>query len=528
MTDRPIRRILFVMTDQQRADYLGCAGHPSLRTPHLDALAADGVRFSRAYCNAPICGSSRMCFYTGRYALTHGATWNGVPLSLAEWTLGDHLRPLGYRTALVGKSHMTVDRAGLARLGLDPDAPGLAFLRECGFEPVERDDGLHPDPLVPADLAYNRYLRELGYDGANPWQDWANSAEGPDGEILSGWYLRHSPLPARVREEHSETAYMTDRAIAFIDEAGDAPWCLHLSYIKPHWPYIAPAPYHALYGPDDVPPANRGAAERARPHPVHGAFMQHEDSETFARDAVRQAVIPPYMGLISQIDAHLGRLFDHLKARGLWDDTLIVFTSDHGDMLGDHWLGEKELFFEEAVRIPLIVRDPRPGAAASRGTVCDALVESIDLLPTFLEAAGGRDPGARLEGRSLAPLLAGRAATEIGWRSAALAETDYAMRLARRRLGLGPQQARGAMLRGDRFKYIRWVGQPEQLFDLAADPQEQTDLAADPVHAGTLAEMRSTLIDRLMTRRCRTTQEDTVVEARTDHYSSHGILIGHW
>lgn len=528
MADRPIRRILFVMTDQQRADYLGCMGHPTLRTPHLDALAADGTLFTRAYCSAPICGSSRMSFYTGRSIFTHGATWNGVPLSLAERTLGEHLRPLGYRTAVVGKTHMTVDREGFARLGLDPADPALAWLVEGGFEPVERDDGLHPDTVARADLPYNVYLRAQGYDGDNPWNGWANSAEGPDGEVLSGWLLRHCHLPARVREEHSETAYMTDRAIDFIDRAGDAPWCLHLSYIKPHWPYIAPAPYHALYGPDDVPPANRGNAERARPHPVHGAFMAHEDSRTFARDEVRQRVIPPYMGLISQIDAHLGRLFAHLKARGLWDDTLIVFTSDHGDMLGDHWLGEKELFYEEAVRIPLIVRDPRSGADGGRGRVCDALVEAVDLVPTFLAAAGGRDPGQWLEGRSLLPLVAGAPAEAIGWRREAMAETDYAMRGARLALGQAPQQARGVMLRGERYKYIRWIGQPEQLFDLVADPQEQADIAGDPASRPVLDEMRGRLIERLMTRRSRVTMSDDTVAARTDSYSGGGFVIGEW
>ena len=146
-------------------------------------------------------------------------------------------------------------------------------MSECGFEPYERDDGLHPDMSADPDLAYNRWLRERGYDSPNPWHDYANSAEGPDGEQLSGWYLRYSPLPARVKAEHSETAYMTGRAMDFIREQGDEPWCLHLSYIKPHWPYIAPAPYHGLYGANAVAAANRHEDERRDPHPVHAAFM---------------------------------------------------------------------------------------------------------------------------------------------------------------------------------------------------------------------------------------------------------------
>ena len=122
-------------------------------------------------------------------------------------------------------------------------------------------------------MAYNRYLRAHGYVADNPWHDFANSAADTDEQVLSGWSMRHAGLPARVAEEHSETAYMTDRALAFIDAAGDQRWCLHLSYIKPHWPYMAPAPYHALYGPGDIPPANRTEAERAAPHPVVVAVL---------------------------------------------------------------------------------------------------------------------------------------------------------------------------------------------------------------------------------------------------------------
>ena len=128
--------------------------------------------------------------------------------------------------------------------------------------------------------------------------------------------MRNARLPAAVKEEHSETAYMTNRAMDFIGEAGDQPWCLHLSYIKPHWPYIAPAPYHDMYGPADMLPANRSEAERADPHPVYAAFMRHEESENFARQEVREAVIPAYMGLIEQVDDHLGRLWAFLEERG--------------------------------------------------------------------------------------------------------------------------------------------------------------------------------------------------------------------
>jgi arylsulfatase A-like enzyme len=422
-----VRNILFIMCDQLRADYLGCAGHPTMRTPHIDALARRGVMFSRAYCQAPVCGPSRMSFYTGRYLFSHGASYNGVPLRIDEWTLGDYLRPLGLRVGLIGKTHFSPDQESLARMGIDPDS-GLGVLaRECGFEPWERDDGLHPDTSADPNLAYNRYLRGQGYEGDNPWHTVANSAEGANGEILSGWNMRHARLPARVDKAHSETAYMTDRAMQTIDALGEAPWCMHLSYIKPHWPYIAPAPYHALYGESDVPPANRDSRERDHPHPVVAAFMKHEENVNFARDEVRRTVIPAYMGLISEIDDHIGRLMAFLAERGRLDDTLIVFTSDHGDYLGDHWLGEKELFHEESVRIPMIVVDPDPAADETRNTTNTRLVEAIDLIPTLVEAAGGAITSHRLEGRSLLPLIRGRAES---WRDAVFAEADYAWREA--------------------------------------------------------------------------------------------------
>ncbi|MFN4098819.1 MAG: sulfatase-like hydrolase/transferase, partial [Pararhodobacter sp.] len=271
---KPVRNILFIMADQLRADYLSCYGHPHLQTPAMDALAARGVRFSRAYVQAPVCGPSRMSFYTGRYVASHGSSYNGVPLRVGEMTMGDHLRPLGLRTAVIGKTHMTEDREGMARLGLHRQSAEGVFAAECGFEPYERDDGLWPDEVNPHDLAYNRWLRAQGYEGDNPWHANANAGRGQGGEVKSGWLMRNCAEPAAIAEEHSETAYMTKRAMEFIDEAGDQPWCLHLSYIKPHWPYIAPAPYHNMYGPEHVLPANRTEAERQNPHPVVGAFMQ--------------------------------------------------------------------------------------------------------------------------------------------------------------------------------------------------------------------------------------------------------------
>lgn len=522
-----VRNLLLIMCDQLRADYLSCNGHPSLDTPHIDRLAARGVNFTRAYCQSPVCGPSRMSFYTGRYMINHGANWNNVPLAVGEWTMGDYLRPLGLRTVLVGKTHMAADVEGMARLDIAPDSARGILVSQCGFEPYERDDGLHPNPVADPNLAYNRYLRQRGYDSENPWHDFANAVEGPNGEVLSGWYMRHAHLPARVAEADSETAYMTNRAMAFIHEAGDAPWCLHLSYIKPHWPYIAPSPYRDMYGAQHVVAPQRQAQERAHPHPVVAAFMQHEESQSFQRDDVRQHVIPAYMALVKQIDDHIGRLLHDLDARGRLDDTLIVLTSDHGDYLGDHWLGEKELFHEASVRIPMIVYDPDPQADATRGRRDERLVEGIDVLPTFVDALGADAQPHRLEGRSLLSLTRSRD-TATPWRDAAYSELDYAFRPARLALGLAPPQARAFMVRTADWKYIYYEHFRPQLFDLNADPHEYRDLGESAAHADIRATLHENLFAWLRARRTRTTLSDEAVARRTDAARRRGILIGVW
>jgi arylsulfatase A-like enzyme len=520
------KNVLWIMADQLRWDYLSCYGHPHLHTPHMDALAAKGVRFDAAFVQSPFCGPSRMSYYTGRYCRSHGSTWNGFPLRVGEPTLGDHLRPLGVRAALVGKTHMIPDTKGMEWLGIDPGSPVGVLLSECGFEPFERDDGLHPDGPFDPDPAYDNYLRQHGFLGRNPWEEWANSADGDDGEILSGWLMRYGNLPARVPDEHSETPYMTQRAMDFMDKAGDQPWLCHLSYIKPHWPYIVPAPYHNMYGKEHILPPVRSEAERQTDHPVYAAYQKTRVCRAFARNEVRERVIPAYMGLIKQLDDQLGKLFAYMEKTGLMDNTMIVMSSDHGDHLGDHWMGEKDLFFEQSVRVPLIVYDPRAEADATRGTARAELVEGIDLAPTFLEFFGGEAKPHILEGRSLGPLLHRKGPPEK-WRDCVISEYDYATRRARVTLGIDQAEARLIMVRDKRWKYVHCEGFRPMLFDLETDPQELHDLGADPAYE---AE-RARLADAIFTWARKHHSRITVTPERVDQISGReppGILIGFW
>jgi arylsulfatase A-like enzyme len=523
------KNILFIMFDQLRWDYLSCYGHPHLQTPHIDRLAQKGVRFTRAYIQSPICGSSRMSTYTGRYVHSHGASWNGIPLKVGEITMGDHLRRAGMDCWLVGKTHMRADKDGMERLGLEPDSIIGARVAECGFDVFERDDGMLPEgPDGPYDpdgaKEYNKWLKAKGYDADNPWHDFANSGLDADGNVLSGWFLKNSPLAANIDEEDSETPYMTSRGIDFMAE-NDGPWCCHLSYIKPHWPYIVPEPYASMYGPEHVLPVVRSDGERQNAHPVLKAFMDTKVGQTFSRQEVRDAVIPAYMGLIKQADDQMGRLFKWMDETGRMDDTMIVLTSDHGDFLGDHWMGEKTFFHDTSIRIPLIIYDPSAEADATRGTVCDALVESIDLAPTFVEVAGAEPAGHILEGESLMPILHGTRADTA--RDYVICEYDYSGSPIAKRMNASVRDAVMFMIADKHWKLIHCEGGHRPLlFDLQNDPDELVDLGSSADHAGVIETLYHKLFEWTRRPSQRTTRSEAqLMEMRGDS-GRRGIVLG--
>ena len=516
--------ILFIMYDQLRHDYLSCAGHPHLPTPNFDRVAAMGVRFTNTYVQSPICGASRMSFYTGRYVSSHGAQWNGFPLRVGEMTLGDHLREAGMDCWLIGKTHMKADEKGMKRLGLSPDSMIGARQAECGFDIWIRDDGLWgygPDGYYDERRSpYNEYLKSKGYESENPWADFANA--GVDGDrIAPGWIFRNADKPANIREEDSETPWLTTKTIEFVEQAKE-PWCAHVSYIKPHWPYIVPAPYHNMFGANNVPAATRSEVEREDPHPVYGAYMESRIASAFQKEEVRQKVIPAYMGLIKQCDDQLGRLLDYLERAGRMADTMIVLTSDHGDYLGDHWLGEKDLFHEPSVKVPLIIYDPRAEADGTRGTTCDSLVESIDLAATFVEAAGGQVPDHIIEGRSLQPWLHGEAPE---WRDFVISEFDYSPTPQCARLGLKPRDARLFMVFDGRYKLMHAEGgfRP-MLFDLQTDPEEFRDLAKGADHQAEIDRLYGNLAKWGRRLAQRVTKSEGDIEAMRGQSARKGIL----
>ncbi len=527
------KNILFIMFDQLRFDYLSCYGHPHLHTPNLDSLAEKGVRFSHCYVQSPLCGPSRMSFYTGRYVHSHGASSNNFPLKVGEQTLGDHLRKSGMDCWLIGKTHMQVDDEGMDRLGISRDGIIGTRVSECGFDAYIRDDGLWgegPQGFYDKKHSpYNEYLHSKGYSTDNPWMHHANAGVDDEGEIVSGWFLRHSNKPANIEEQDSETPWLTDRAIDFIkqrDESNSPPWLCHLSYIKPHWPYIVPAPYHNMFGKEHILPVIRCESERNHAHPVYQEFMNNSIGQTFSRTEVRDKVIPAYMGLIKQADDQMGKLFSWIEESGHMKDTIIVVTSDHGDYLGDHWLGEKDLFHDPSVRIPLIVYDPSPEANATRGTVCNELIEAIDLTATFVEMAGGEIPNHILEGRSLLPFIHGQTPTD--WRDYAISEYDYSAAPEAKALDLDPKQARLFMLVDKNWKFVFADGGFRPLlFDLKNDPEELVDLGGNPKYA----KVVNLFLERLSRWARRPSQRTTMTEEQLINYrdigaEEVGIFIG--
>ena len=523
------KNILFIMCDQLRADYLSCYGHPFINTRNIDKIADMGVLFNHAYCQAPLCGPSRASFYSGRYLASHGALANADPLKLGELSLGDYLHELKYRTVLIGKSEVRINQDALERIHIENSSDMRISFVQGGFEYYDRLEGIYTNQIVPDDLAYSDYLLSKGYEGTNPWENWANSAFDEHGKKVSGWQMRNSNLPAAVSEEHSETAYTTDRALEFLSAVGkEDQWCLHLSYIKPHWPYLVPSPYHSYYSKEHILPAVRNSVEKKNSHPVLKAFQDELYSQNFSRDEVRERVIPTYMGLIKQVDDHLGRILDKLKSMDLLDSTLIIFTSDHGDYLGDHWLGEKDLFHEPSVRIPMIVYDPDTRANNSRGSLNEEFVEAVDILPTIVEFAGGQVSKQRIEGNSLLPFTRG-IDTPDQIREYTLSQIDYSDRGPRVSLNIHPYDCRAHMIRNKEWKYILHEKFRPQLYNMKNDPEEFIDLGDSPEYASVRDEMHEKIFSWFRKRLIRTEMDyDSLFEMGVERDEKMGILIGHW
>ena len=435
MSDPQPCNMLFIMSDEHRRDAAGCYGHAVVRTPNLDRLAASGTRFTDAYCNSPICVPSRASFATGQYPHQIGFWDNGTPYDGSVPSWGHHLQKNGNPVVSIGKLHFrSVD---------DPN----------GFD----------EEIIPLHVV----------DGIGDVVGLVREDAGP----------RKAALKLAADAGRGDSSYqryddqIIEAAIAWIKTRGGVarggkPWALFVSLVCPHFPLISRPEWFDLYPEDEMPmPHSRGPG--APPvHPFTAATANIAVYDQGFDDPARRRAIAAYFGMVSFLDHNIGRLMAALEAAGLTSETRVVYTSDHGDNLGNRGLWGKSNMYEDAAGIPLIMAGP--GVPA--GQVCHEPVSLVDGFPTILECVG-------------APPVEGLPGTSL-------------LTLAR---GLGPSRtifseyhASGSvtgafMIRRGRFKYVRYAGMPSQLFDLESDPLEQRDLGTAPGYAGLVADCEQAL-----------------------------------
>ncbi len=449
--------VLFITADQFRGDCTSAAGHPVVRTPALDRLAAGGVSFRRHFANAVPCAPSRASLYTGMYLMNHRACTNGTPLDARHDNVALVGRRLGYEAALFGYTDT----------GVDPRTVPPGDPRLCSYEGVL--PGFDPVCHLP-EGAPDEWLAWLRKDGIDVPDDWRTFANQP----APGTQHR-----ANYDAPHSQTKFLTDRVLEFVDDARE-PWFVHLSYLRPHPPYLAPAPYDTMYPPASVPAPVRAPTQQQEgaQHPLLGVMIVHPLLVSPLDDDEQRAWQAAYYGMISEVDDQLARLFEAIDL----DNTLVVFTSDHGELLGDHWLREKIGWFDSAYHVPLIVHGP----GVAEGTVVDAMTEHVDVLPTVCELLGADVP-VQCDGRSLLPWLRGEAVS--GWRNEVFHEMDLrdpASTFLEDAFGISLEECSLAVLRDEHGKYVQFAGHhafPPIFFDIDEDPAQLVNRAADPAYA---------------------------------------------
>ncbi|MCL6708688.1 alkaline phosphatase family protein [Pseudomonas sp. R2.Fl] len=464
--------ILLITADQWRGDSVSAVGHPVVKTPNLDALAAEGVLFKRHYAGAAPCSPARASIYTGLYQMNHRVCRNGTPLDRRFDNIALAARRAGYDPTLFGYTDVSPDPRAL-----HPNDPHLASYEGVltGFTTGQL--------LIENEKQWLSWLRERGHASAFDRSVHATSRDGHDA-------INNEP-PAYGADE-TQTAFLTDAFLRWMREQ-EKPWFAHISFLRPHPPFCAPEPYNRMYEPGDGPAYARAddRAQEAAIHPyvayeldrlsadsfVFGAEGKVSDWSARAFDIVRAV----YYGMISEVDAQFGRICAALKASGAWDNTVVVFTSDHGEMMGDHWCLGKSGFHEGSYHIPLVIRDPRD--RKGRGRQVDAFTSAADLMPTLCEKME-ITPGNHQDGRSLQPFLDG-AANPGDWRDCAFWEFDFrdiVNGATESHFGLASSRCNLAVIRDDRFKYVHFTGLPALLFDMHEDPAELRNLAEDPAH----------------------------------------------
>ena len=442
--------MLLITLDQFRGDCLSAAGHAVVKTPHLDRLATEGVRLARHYSQAAPCSPGRASLYTGMYQMNHRVLGNGSPLDRSFDNVAKMARRAGYVPALFGYTDQTVD----PRDTTGPDDPRLSTYEGVlpGFESVLDLTGSH--------VAWVRWLESFGHD-----------VSSGHGRLLASEGKR----PAA----RSVSSFLTDTFAEWLGGQGSG-WFAHLSYLRPHPPYAAAGEYSTMYDPGKVPHPIAASDQR---HGLHDLMLEVDETAAPQDETALLRMRAQYYGMISEVDAQLGRVWELLESRGEWDSTIVIVTSDHGEMLGDHGLKNKGGFFEQSQHIVGVVRVPE---SAGTGRVIDSFTENVDIFPTLCDLLGVEIP-LQCDGRSLVPLLEGSEPSD--WRDAAHWEFDWSPLIIPlgefrwphdRRLGAYSLAVR----RDDTHAYVQFADGSSLCFDLAVDPTWRTHEAEPAVVLG--------------------------------------------
>jgi arylsulfatase A-like enzyme len=469
----PHRNVLFITVDQWRGDCLSALGHPVVETPTLDALAGRGVLFANHWANAAPCGPSRACLYTGTYQHRNRSVLNGTPLDARFTNVALLARELGYDPVLFGYTDTSVDPRTVA-----PDDPRL-FTYE-GVLPGLRT--VVTDPWEQGSPAWGAWLAAQGFDVPNdPHELYQPISDFPGSED-------HGPTwaPARFPAELSQTRFIAGAVTDWLEANGAEPFFIHASFIRPHPPRRNPIGYHDLYDAEQIGTFTGGATpeDESAIHPL-AAFTQAVPEVRAPRgERDRRQVRATYYGAQKEVDDGLAAVFDYLGRSGLAASTMVVVTSDHGEMGGDHWLLEKLGYWDESYHVPLIVVDPRAEADGGRGSIVRAVTESVDILPTICEFIGADVP-LQADGWSLAPFTNGEGIPEH-WRDTAHFEWDFSDpsgQMIEGFLNIPMSHCSLAVSRGPTHKYVQFATGadvfPPLLFDLRDDPQQVHNLCND-------------------------------------------------
>ena len=457
--------ILWICTDQQRWDTIHALGNDAIRTPNLDRLVSEGVSFTRAYCQCPICTPSRASFLTGLYPSAIHVNRNGNAYFPEGVTLVTRvLADAGYDCGLVGKFHLS---AADGRVETRPD-DGYRFFRWSH----------HPQPETfwPTEQhAYQQWLRDQGVD----WEEAYGQAQA------DGWSVQQG-YGAGIEARYHQTTWCAEETIRFMGEQRDGPWLMSVNPFDPHPPLDPPAEYLERMVLDEMPLPLFEPEELESQLDFQGIDHQTElPISPYDYDARR--MVAAYYAEIELIDAQVGRMLQALEETGQRENTLMIFTSDHGEMLGDHGLRLKGCrFYEGAVHIPLVISWPGHLRAGVRS---EALVELTDLVPTLLDAAGLTTPP-DLHGRSLFPLLSGQADTHAHREFVRCEYHDALMR---------PYASHANMIFDGRYKLAVYHGRDiGELYDLQEDPHEFHNLWADPGYAEARFRLMKRIFDAVM------------------------------